>query len=353
MKPKKLVLVILACLALGRPAPPCSSLAFVNNGFLVFGANYDNRFAPGQIFINRRNVRKFGWEQGTTGRTAEWVSRYGSVTISCAGYQLAWGGMNEAGLCFSTMLLTETRVPAADARAPLVGALWWQYMLDTCATIDEVRASAKRVRISGTEDHYFVCDRTGNCAVVECLGGRLIVRDGASLPVKALANAPYQACLVHQRTRAGAPAGGSYSSFDRFSRLADGLAKFKDRSESAAVSYAFGLLAGVAASGDQTRWSFVCDSGARVFYLKTFENPRVRFVDLKKIDFSCERPTAMLDAHTGLEGDITGAFHDYSHEEALAHMILALKYFRPEIQEETVRQVLAFFESFSCQPAGK
>ena len=72
-------------LAVPRFAAPCSSFAFPNEGFLVFGANYDNLFALGQLFINKRGVRKSGWEAGTTGNTASWISRFGSVTISSAG----------------------------------------------------------------------------------------------------------------------------------------------------------------------------------------------------------------------------------------------------------------------------
>lgn len=203
-----------------------------------FGTNYDNLFAPGQLFVNKRGVRKSGWEAGTSGKAASWVSRYGSVTISCAGYQLAWGGMNEAGLVFST-----------------------------------------------------------------------------------------------------------------FSRLADGMAKFPGGSAAAAVDHAFGLLAGVSAS--ITRWSFVCDAGSRVFYLKSYKNPKVRFVDLKQIDFSFARPTAMLDAHSEHEGDMTGAFREYSHDIAAAHMIEAMKYFRPGTSPALVRRVLALFESFSCKPERK
>ncbi len=337
-----------ACLLFALPAIPCSSLAFFNRGALIFGANYDNAFAPGQIFINPRNVRKTGWETGTTGAKASWVSRYGSLTIACAGYQLAWGGMNEAGLVFSTMLLPGTRVPPADESPPLVGAFWWQYILDTCATIEDVRNAAKAVRLAGTVDHYFVADRTGACAVIEGLGGKLFIRGGDEVPVRALANAAYQACLDRWNSRAGAPPGGSYSSFDRFARLAAGLAEFKEGSGTEAVDYAFGLLAGVAAAGRQTRWSFVCDTGDRVFYLKTWANPRVRFVDLKRIDFSCGRPVAMLDAHADLAGDITAAFHGYAHDTVLAHMITAVKFFNPGTPDEAIRTTLALFESFAC-----
>jgi penicillin V acylase-like amidase (Ntn superfamily) len=234
-------------LAMPRPAMPCSSFAFPNNGFLVFGTNYDNPFAPGLIFVNKRNVRKSGWETGTTGKMAFWTSRYGSVTIACAGYQIPWGGMNEAGLVFSTMALSGTRVQASDERPPLDGAIWWQYMLDTCATIEDVRAAAKSVRIGSTDDHYLVCDRTGACAVVECLEGQMIIRGEGDLPVRALANAPYQKCL-EQMTDKRIVRADPYHSYNRFSRLADGLAKFRGGSAAAAVDHAFGLLAGVAAA---------------------------------------------------------------------------------------------------------
>ncbi len=344
------VLPLIVCLAVPRLSLPCSTIAFPNKGFLVFGTNYDNRFAPGKIFINRRGVRKAGWETGTTGKVAVWISRYGSVTISCAGYQLAWGGMNEAGLVFSTMLLSETRVPLPDGRPPLAGAFWWQYMLDTCATIEEVRAAAANVRISDTNDHYLVCDRTGDAAVVECLDGKLTIRSGKDLPVRALANDPYQECLDHWTKKAPGPA-DPYYSVNRFSKLAEGLAKFKGGSAAAAVDYAFGLLAGVAASN--TRWSFVCDTGDRVFYLKSYKNPKVRSIDLKKIDFDCGRPSAMLDAHANLSGDITSAFHDYSHDEVSSHMVEALAYFRPDMPREAVSQALVLFESFSCEPGRK
>ena len=346
----RIAMLLIGILTVPRLSLPCSSIAFPNRGFLVFGTNYDNRFAPGKILLNKRGVRKSGWETLTTGKAAGWISRYGSVTITCAGYQLAWGGMNEAGLVFSTMLLSETRVPPPDERPHLAGAFWWQYMLDTCATIEEVRAAAANVRISDSSDHYLVCDRTGDTAVVECLDGKLVIRSGKGLPVRALANDPYQACLEHWTKNTPGPA-DPYYSVNRFSRLAEGLAKFKGGSAAAAVEYAFGLLAGVSASN--TRWSFVCDTGDRVFYLKSYRNQKLRFIDLKKIDFSCGEPTAMLDAHAALAGDITAAFHDYSHDEVLAHMVEALAYFRPDMPREAVSQGLALFESFSCEPARK
>ncbi|MBN1424514.1 hypothetical protein JXA88_08160 [Candidatus Fermentibacteria bacterium] len=339
-----------ALLAIPQLARPCSSLAFPNEDFLVFGANYDNLLIPGQLFINRRGVHKTGWEAGTTGKVASWVSRYGSVTISSTGYQLPWGGMNQAGLVFSTMYVPGTAPPAPDERPPLMGVIWWQYMLDMCATIEEVRAASADIRLGDTVDHYLLCDRTGAAGVVECIDGHLVIRMGRDLPVRALVNAPYQELMVRWTERAPGPA-DPYSSGNRFSRLADGMATFRGGSTEEAVGYAFELLAGVANA--YTRWSFVCDTRDLVFYLKSFQNPSLRFVDLKEIDFGCGRPTAMLDAHADLEGDITAAFHDYSHEEAAAHMVTAVAEARPDVPEEMIRQILALLESFTCEQPGE
>ena len=333
------------------PILPCSTLVLFQKGFPVFATNYDNAFAPGQIFINKRGVRKTGWEAGTKGRVAAWTSRYGSVTIACAGYQLAWGGMNEAGLAFSTMFLKETKVPPPDERASLIGTFWWQYALDTCATVEDLVKAAEQIRISSTVDHYLVCDRTGACAVVECLNGRLMIRTGKDLTVPVLTNDPYQKCLDRWKTRSvSSPL--PYNSFNRFSRLADGVSGFQAGGSAATVEKAFDLLAGVA-NDLITRWSFVCDTESGVFHFRTYGNPKVRFIDLKKLDFDCARPVLMLDAHADLEDDVSGAFREYSHDEVYAHLVKALQHFSPGVPEETVRKILALFESFTCGPAGK
>jgi choloylglycine hydrolase len=345
-----LVLLTILCLAVALPASPCSSFAFPNNGFLVFGANYDNAFAPGLLFVNPRHVRKSGWETGTTGRTAAWTSRYGSVTIACAGYHIPWGGMNEAGLVFSTMALKGSRGQAPDERPPLDGAIWWQYALDTCATIEEVRAAFRSVRIGSTDDHYLVCDRAGGCAVVEFLEGRMVVIGEGDVPVRALANEPYGRCL-EQMTETRIARADPHHSYNRFNRLAAGLASFKDGSAAAAVDHAFGLLAGVASAF--TRWSIVFDTERRIFHIRSYKNTKTRFIDLARLDFSCGRPAAMLDAHADLEGDISARFRPYDHDEVLRHMIRSLAYFDPDVRQERIRQALALIEAFPCDPGEK
>jgi penicillin V acylase-like amidase (Ntn superfamily) len=174
----------------------CTSLCLDNGDHCVFGTNMDHsEVKVSQVFVNKRNVLKTGWESGTTGERLRWISKYGSVTINMAGYQLVWGGMNEAGLMISTMSLSETLEPKPDERPPLPSALWVQYLLDNYSKIEEVIASETLVRVENARDHYLICDRTGACAVIELLDGRMVAYRGATLPVKALTNSTYQESL--------------------------------------------------------------------------------------------------------------------------------------------------------------
>jgi penicillin V acylase-like amidase (Ntn superfamily) len=173
----------------------CSSFCLDNGDHCVFGANQDNQIDIGLLFVNKRNILKTAWDPSTTGEYARWISKYGSVTIVHAGYQMAWAGMNEAGLMISTMALGATQNPPPDERPPLESSFWAQYQLDNHSMIEEVIASDSLVRIHDTVDHYLICDRTGDCATIEFLEGEMVAHTGEALPVKALTNSVYEEAL--------------------------------------------------------------------------------------------------------------------------------------------------------------
>jgi penicillin V acylase-like amidase (Ntn superfamily) len=174
----------------------CSSFCLDNGDQCVFGANQDNQIDAGLVFVNKRHVMKTAWDPSTSGEYARWVSQYGSVTFVHAGYQMAWAGMNEAGLMISTMALGETQNPPLDERPPLPSSFWAQYQLDNFSTVEEVIASDTQVRIADTVDHYLVCDGKGDCATIEFLEGEMTVHTGKTLPVKVLTNSVYQQDLT-------------------------------------------------------------------------------------------------------------------------------------------------------------
>jgi penicillin V acylase-like amidase (Ntn superfamily) len=175
----------------------CTSLCLDNGDHCVFATNLDHDdVKDSQVFVNKRGVLKTGWEPSTTGEYARWISKYGSVTFNQAGYQLAWGGMNEAGLMISTMSLGETLEPDPDERPALPSALWVQYLLDNYRMVEEAIASEALVRVEDARDHYLICDQTGACAVIEFLDGMMVAFTGSTLPVKALANSTYKESLA-------------------------------------------------------------------------------------------------------------------------------------------------------------
>ena len=90
------------------PLRPCSAAAimpaatFIAGGYTIFAANLDSvHFCRGKILTNLSGLHKIGVIPGTTGVDAEWNSNCASVTFNVVGSQIAWEGMNEAGLVIS------------------------------------------------------------------------------------------------------------------------------------------------------------------------------------------------------------------------------------------------------------
>ena len=64
MKKLSQITVITCLVMLLVPASvfTCTSFALNHNEYFIFGTNYDNSFAPGMIYVNKKHVRKSGWE---------------------------------------------------------------------------------------------------------------------------------------------------------------------------------------------------------------------------------------------------------------------------------------------------
>lgn len=324
---------------------PCTSFVLQAEGIIFFGTNFDNNIWEGLLYINKKNVEKMGWEPSSEGEVASWISKYGSVTFNSAGYQLPWAGMNEAGLVISTMALGETENPSPDERPPLVSSYWMQYILDTCATVDEVMATDQVVRIKDTVDHYLIGDRNGGCATIEYLDGKMVCHKEETLTAKALTNLPYAYCVGEWKK---GPSSNlhPYHSVSRFSRVADKLATYNPAKSGSAVDYSFAILKDVAASN--TNWSIVFDTKNRIIHYNSIRNKNIRTIDLNQIDFSCETTVKMQDVHADLTGDITGSFYDFDTDISMEHLLRALKKYEIDVSEEQVREVFQMIIHFPC-----
>jgi penicillin V acylase-like amidase (Ntn superfamily) len=343
---RAVLLGILCILVAPRVATPCSSFVLSATGSLIFAANYDNEFRSGLLFINGRGVEKQGWEPGTTGRLARWSSKYGSVTFNLGGAQFAWGGMNEAGLAMSTMILSGTRFPDADERPPLASQLWVQYVLDTCDSVEDLIAMEKLVRISDTHEHFLVCDRTGASAAIEFLEGKMVCHVDETMAIPALTNERYATCLEgYMNGTTMAP--DSYHSVARFIRLADRLGSFEEDGSESPVDFAFEALENVA-NRTLTRWSVVFDLDARTLGFTTDENSKRRTIALDGIDFDAGPELRMLDVHAEREGNLLEHFVPYDHDVNRDLARRAMDHFRPDgFSDESLDRILELFESFS------
>lgn len=288
-------------------------------------------------------------------RPASWVSKYGSVTFNQWGREFPSGGMNEAGLVVELMWLDETRYPERDAR-PAVGALEWiQYQLDNFQRIDGVVRQAARTRIvSAAPLHFLVCEKTGRCATVEFLDGKLVAHHGATLPVPALTNHSYADSLGFLKRQPDGAGGerkvtGGRGSLERFAQASAMMKSFPSRNDTTPVQYAFEILDRVA-QGSFTQWSIVYDLRRGKVHFKTRANRSERSVDLRALDFTCGGPRRMIDLEAPGAGDVTLRLARYTPEKNRDLVFLSHE-ITPEFQgtpRETVAAIASHPERASC-----
>lgn len=305
-----------------REAGACTTFCLSRGEEVVYGKNYDWQNGNGYLMVNQRGVAKAALV-GPPDRPATWTSKYGSVTFNQWGREFPSGGMNEAGLVVELMWLDGTRYPERDAR-PALGALEWiQYQLDNFARVSDVVKQAAGTRIvSPAPLHFLVCEKTGRCATVEFLGGKLVAHHGSKLPVPALANHSYQDSLEFLKSRRGEEGArgeegritGGRGSLERFARASAMMEDYASRTDTTPVQYAFEILDRVA-QGSFTQWSIVYDQRRGRVHFKTRANRSERSVDLRALDFTCGGPLRMIDLEAPGAGDVTRRLGAYTPEK--------------------------------------
>ncbi len=349
---KKFLATAVLSLALAAPAFPCTTFCLRDEGRILFGKNYDWNVGDGLLVVNKRGVAR---KADVKGSAADWVSRFGSVTFNQYGRDFPSGGMNEAGLVIELMWLEGSRFPEADAR-PAVDVLQWiQYNLDNHTTVAEVLASDRKVRVAGPVPlHYLVADAKGQVATVEFLDGKLVAHAGDKLPVPALTNSTYAESLSYQRELAAEKKAvpGGPGSLVRFARAAERVRGF-DAKGGDSVRYAFDTLAGVAQPG-YTQWSIVYEIDRGRIHFRTKDQPKIRTVSLKELDFRCASPVRVLDLQADLAGDVTAKLVPYSRE--INHKAVSAAFhktpFLASVPEQEIGRVARYPEGATCQRSG-
>lgn len=303
----------------------CTTFCFQadSGGGWIFGRNYDWETGNCLLMVNQRGVVKTALSPNNP---AKWVSKYGSITFNQYGREFPLGGMNEAGLVIECMWLRPARYPAPDSRPEVSELQWMQYQLDECATVKEVIATDKILRIEAKESaplHFLVCDNKGGVAVIEFLDGKMKAYTGENLPYSALANSTYKRSKSFVQNLNEKTAGHSFQeasySLKRFMWAALGAKEWLPNGTAKAVDYAFKLLDRVTVS--RTMFAVVYDIENQRIYYRTKENADIRFVEMKAFDFNCSGPVKILDITKAgkVSGkvnmtDMTGAFSNYTYD---------------------------------------
>lgn len=252
----------------------------------------------------------------------KWTSKYGSVIAS------AWDiattdGMNEKGLVANILWLVESEYPKFNPNGSEKGitiSAWAQYVLDNFATVDEVVKEFRKESfvivsdyIPGTTKyatlHLSVSDATGDNAIFEYIGGKLVIHHSPSYTV--MTNSPvFEDQLAINGYWQGIPGTimlpGTNRAADRFVRASYYINAIPQSSDVHVYipsvlsvirncSVPYGISSPTEPNISSTRWRSLADQKRLVYYFETIKTPSSFWVDLKKLDFKKGAQVKMLN----------------------------------------------------------
>ena len=242
---------------------------------------------------------------GNAGDTSlGWTSNYSSVVVSMWGIGTV-DGLNEKGLAAHALYLDleDVEFPAPDGRPALATTLWVQYLLDSfpsvadaIAHLDEVRIFSPDIRGQELGIHIALEDASGDSAIIEPIGGRLVVHHGREFTV--MSNSPTLDEQLANRSRYRAfggelPPPGDITSLDRFVRASYFLHYLPEpENVEQAVAGVFQLIANVSVPYGApysdggvypTWWQSGADLTNGVYYFGSTRSPSIFWVSLDRL----------------------------------------------------------------------
>ncbi|MBN2364689.1 MAG: linear amide C-N hydrolase [Calditrichaeota bacterium] len=267
----------------------CTAFCLKKENTILVGKNLDWPVGDGFIIINKRSVAKFAMVKPDE-KQVHWVSKYGSVTFNQFGEEFPLGGMNEAGLVVEELSYSPAVYPANESKYSLNELQWIQYQLDNYCTVGEVIRNLDSLCISELLFglHYFICDRSGDAAVIEFIEGKIFCYDGDDLPVPEVSNNSYHNSLKYLKLHQGfggdrIPTNGPESP-ERFVRAAGLLQNFQNAQKMAPEDYAFGILKNV--KQHDTQWSIIYDPQKLKIHFQLRDQRERQKLDYETINFS-------------------------------------------------------------------
>jgi len=303
--------------ALMQQADACTRAVYLGpDGTIITGRSMDWEENTGtDLWAFPRGMKR----DGATGATSiKWVSKYGSVV--CSFYNASSvDGMNEKGLVANVLYLAESDYGKPDGKRPTISiAAWAQYVLDNYATVTETVAALRDdpfVVIAPTlpngraaTGHLAISDSSGDSAVFEYIGGKLVIHHGKNYQV--MTNSPVfdqQLALNKYWEEIGGLSflPGTSRASDRFARASfyiNAIPKTSDMSQ--ALASVFGVIRGVSVplgittpgqpNIASTYWRTVSDHKDKVYYFDSAISPTVFWVPLAELDLKEGAPAKKL-----------------------------------------------------------
>jgi choloylglycine hydrolase len=314
------------------------------DGTVVFARTLEfaNDLESDVILVPRGYTRDATTPDGKNG--LKWMTKYACVGANGIGLPFIFEGFNEKGLQAGLFYFPGFAgyMPYKPADADRTVAPWelGSWLMENFANVDEVREGIRGIVVPAVvlkawgfapPVHYIVSDASGKSITIEYVDGKLNIHDN---PLGLLTNAPTfdwqmtnlrnyvnfsftNAPPVHLGPITLMPLGqgsgmlglpGDFTPPSRFVRAAafsQGL--FPSKTGHDAVFQAFHLLnnfdipKGVAREremddkgnilADYTQWTSACDLGAKRFYIRTYDDSRIRSVDLMKMNLDAKEIT--------------------------------------------------------------
>lgn len=305
-----------------------------------------------QLFPRKQTINS----QAPGGKNGlQWSSKYGFLGICPLGMNFAFDGMNETGLSFGYLWLPGYTQYPSPGPEELGQALdftdFGAWVLGNFSTVSQVKEALKNVRLWAhpvpelglPPVHAALHDAKGDSLVVEFVGGAIQVYDN---PMGVLTNSPpfpwqmanlsnylnldpYNPDPISYKGVSLSPPGqglgflglpGDFSPPSRFVKIATFLRFAKPAANSSeAVCLANHLLNSVdiplgtmrekgKETGDYTQWVVIKDLSQKVFYFRSYNDPTLKMIDLKRVDFATQNKNSLpLELKKGYV-DVTDTF---------------------------------------------
>ncbi len=321
--------LVISFAGMSHPANACTRAVYLGS---------DNVVITGRSMDWAEDVYSNAWvfprgmaREGNAGPDSiKWTSKYGSLVVS--GYDAGTAdGINEQGLVANLLYLAESDYGTAKSGQKTISIMAWaQYVLDNFASVteavDALQAEPFEVIAptlpngKGAQLHLALSDPTGDSAIFEYLGGKLVIHHDKKYQV--MTNSPsFDQQLAIETYWAGvnplAFLPGSISAADRFVRTSFLIKAIPTQLdphiikavpggtyENQAVAEVLGVMRSISTplgithpdkpNLASTLWRTVYDQKNKVFFFDSATSPNAFWVPLSDLDFTKGAPVKKL-----------------------------------------------------------